>query len=315
MSIKRILAAMLCGVLLGGVAYVFLWVQRDKEVPESKPENDIHSNESAIPESNESKDAKKTGEMRENVASIFEGKVLYSLFFSCVRGQKCDLSIHEDVPMRSASMIKVFILGYAMERVKEGTLDLQESVMLRKWNKVGGSGVLSGYPDGTELSILDLLRLMITESDNTATNIMIDRLDMEKINRYIEEKGYSDTILQRKMMDFEAAANGRENYTSARDLGAFFARLYYHQCVSPYYDELMVEILKAQSDDEAFPTALPEAMVAHKTGELIGAYHDGGIVYDGDRDCILVILTDDYNNRNEVIGAIQKTARYLVQSL
>lgn len=314
MNIKRIMAAMLCGVFCGGAAYVFLWGQRDKDIPAPIPENAIPTNESTIPEVNGSKDAKRTGEMRENVASIFEGKASYSLFFSCMRGQKCDLLIHESVSMRSASMIKVFILSYAMERVKDGALDLQESVRLRNEDKVGGSGVLMGYPTGTELSVLDLLRLMITESDNTATNLMIDRLGMDSINHYIAGQGYSETVLQRKMMDFEAAARGRENYTTARDLGTFFTRLYHHQCVSPQYDTLMVEIFKAQTDDEVFPAALPDTMIAHKTGELIGAYHDGGIVY-GDKDYVLVILTDDYNNRDEIVDVIRKTARYLLYSL
>lgn len=320
MNTKQLWAAMLCGLLFGVAAYVLHSGQKERDVPENSApvmETTMKENSMQEPESDiyiESVQEKSENEIRDTVASIFDGKAEYSLFFSCVRGQKCDLLIHENVSMRSASMIKVFILGYAMERVKDGALDLQEPVSLRNEDKVGGSGVLIGYPDGTELSILDLLRLMITESDNTATNIMIDRLGMDRINHYIAGQGYSESILQRKMMDFESAARGRDNYTSARDLGTFFTRLYHHQCVSPKYDTLMVEILKAQADDEAFPAALPDVMIAHKTGELIGAYHDGGIIY-GNRDYVLVILTDDYNSRDEIVDVIRRTAHYLLHSL
>ena len=320
MNTNQLLAAMLCGVLFGVAAYVLHSWQKEKDVPENSApvmETTMKENSMQEPESDiflESVQEKSENEIRDTVALIFDGKAEYSLFFSCVRGQKCNIFIHATEKMRSASMIKVFILGYAMEQAREGNLDLYKSVILRDVDKVGGAGILAGYRDGAELSILELLRLMITESDNTATNIMIDCLGMEKINRYIAAQGYSDTILQRKMMDFEAAGKGRENYTSARDLGDFFTKLYYHQCVSTEYDNLMIEILQEQTDDEALPSALPKAVIAHKTGELVGAYHDGGIVY-GDRDFVFVVLTDDYTNRDEIIKGIRKMALYLIQNL
>ena len=245
------------------------------------------------------------------VSALLEKEARFALFFSCASTPQKDILLHANIPMRSASMIKVFILGYAMERAKDGTLDLQESVTLDDEEKVGGSGILSSYPSGAEFSVLEMLRLMITESDNTATNIMIDRLGMENINQYIQNRGYTETILQRNMMDFLAAARGMENYTSARDLGKFFTGLYNHQCVDAVNDAVMIDFLKAQTDNEALPKALPYFTVAHKTGELIGAYHDGGILY-GDKDYILIILTDDYENREETINAIQEAAKYLV---
>lgn len=63
---------------------------------------------------------------------------------------------------------------------------------------------------------------MIIHSDNTATNLMIDRLGMDRVNRYLKEHGYKDTTLRRKMMDFDAAKKGAENMTTVRDVGLLF---------------------------------------------------------------------------------------------
>ena len=203
--------------------------------------------------------------------------------------------------MRSASMIKVFILGQAMEEVKAGRMSLDETIVLQEDDKVGGAGILVGYDSGSALSVDTILRLMIIESDNTATNMMIDRLGFEAINDYIARNGYADSLLQRKMMDFEAVAAGRENYTSANDLGKFFTLLYNHQCVSRELDDVMLGYLKDQTDDECLPAANPGSVVAHKTGELAGLIHDGGIVY-GPQEYVIVLMADDFEGREAAIN-------------
>lgn len=210
--------------------------------------------------------------------------------------------------MRSASMIKVFILGAAMEKIRDGQLSLSHTITLHAHDKVGGAGVLTGYADGSELSLDTVLRLMITESDNTATNLIIDLLGMNEINAYIQRGGYFDTILQRKMMDTEAVSAGRENYSSAPDLGHFFHKLYAHSCVSPALDDRMLEYLKGQTDTECFPAALPHADIAHKTGELAGLYDDGGIIYMPDRTFIMVCMTENYSSRGRAIHTLRQMA-------
>ena len=67
---------------------------------------------------------------------------------------------------------------------------------------------------------------MITESDNTAANLLIDRLGMDRINSYMQSHGYTHGVLRRKMMDTEAMREGRENLTSTRDVALLFKRLY-----------------------------------------------------------------------------------------
>lgn len=257
------------------------------------------------------------------VVNIFEGmdakveEILndgseYSVYLAYPK-KSSEVYTYNSVEMRSASMIKVFIMAAVMEKVRDGEIDINEILTLQSRDKVGGAGILSGYPTGYEISLREVVKLMITHSDNTATNMVIDIIGMETINDYIEREGYDDTILRRKMMDIDAINAGRENYSSVKDLGNIFLKIYKHQCVSAEYDEIMIDFLKDQTDDECFPAALPDKIVAHKTGALIGLFDDGGIIYgdDGD-DVILVIMTENFTGESTVINSMKKFASYVV---
>lgn len=222
--------------------------------------------------------------------------------------------LHNSRRMRSASMIKVFILAAAMEKVHNGEISLEESVVLNSSDKTGGSGILSGYPSGSRLTLRELLKLMITESDNTAANIVIRKIGMAEINGYIWRNGYADTVLQRKMMDTAATAAGRENYTSVNDLGRFFTKLYHHSCVSREHDETMLGFLKRQKDTDCFPAALPGLTIAHKTGALPGVYDDGGIIYNGSHDAILVIMTENCGSKYSAIEHMKEFAKEAIRN-
>ena len=136
---------------------------------------------------------------------------------------------------------------------------------------------------------------MNIHSDNTATNLMIDRLGMARVNRYLKEHGYKDSTLRSKMMDFDAAKKGAENMTTVRDVGLLFKRLFQGKCVSKDLDAQMLAIYKAQVDTDMLPDKLPKGtVVAHKTGEVRALRHDGGIVYTANGDYVLVVFTRDY---------------------
>lgn len=213
--------------------------------------------------------------------------------------------------VRAASMIKVYILSYLFEKIDKGEISLQDVYVLKPSDKVGGSGVLYGYESGSVLSIDTIARLMITESDNTATNILIDKLGLENINSYIVTQGYKDTQLNRKMMDLEAIDKGIENYTSAHDLGNWFLKLAKGEMASNLSNKQMIDYLVGQTDTECISAALPNRIIAHKTGELAGVYHDGGIIYNANRNdyYILVLLSDGYDSRAGTIESFRSVAR------
>lgn len=220
--------------------------------------------------------------------------------------------IYNSKRMRSASMIKVFIMATVMEKAKQGEININEKLTLLESDKVGGAGILAGYSSGTELTLRELMELMIMHSDNTATNMIIDRIGCEEINEYMERNGYSDSFLGRKMMSHEALAGNGENYSSARDLGNFFTRLYNYECVSEKYDKIMIDFLIKQTDTDCFPAALPGKKIAHKTGALDGLYDDGGIIYSDAGDAILVIMTENFTGEYNTIQHMKAFARAVI---
>jgi len=188
--------------------------------------------------------------------------------------------VYNPVPFRSASMIKTFMLVEAFRQAEAGTLDFAAPISLTAADKTGGAGVLCEMPDGTPVPISQLAELMITESDNTATNIMINLLGMANINRMIQQLSCPHTSLQRKMMDWESPKLGRDNWTDVRDCNLLWERLYQGRCLTPASDAAMIAILKRQTDRDKLPRFLPSTIeLAHKTGELEGVEHDGGIVF------------------------------------
>ena len=238
----------------------------------------------------------------------------YSVYV-CYPQKDSKAFIYNQQKWRAASMIKVFILATTMEIVKDGHLSLDQNLTLHSYDKVGGAGILSGYASNTQLPLRDVLKLMITHSDNTATNMIIDLVGMQTINDYIQEKNYQDTILQRKMMDMDAIYAGRENFSSVRDLGEIFRKIYNHECVSPECDNFILECLLAQTDTECFNTALPNLKIAHKTGALNGLFDEGGIIYGGrSGDVILVIMTENFAGESVVINSMKNFAKSVVNN-
>jgi beta-lactamase class A len=103
------------------------------------------------------------------------------------RGRRFDA--HADERFPAASVIKICILVELLARAHEGDLDLEERLSVRAEEKMPGSGVLNMLRDGLDLSLLDLAHLMINVSDNTASNMLIDRLGCDQINARMQALG------------------------------------------------------------------------------------------------------------------------------
>ena len=192
----------------------------------------------------------------------------------------------------SASTIKVLIMAEVMRQVEAGKLSLDDIVPVPDDAKLADSQI--GLLDAGEYTLRDLVTLMIIVSDNTATNVLIDLVGFEPVNRLAAELGLKATALQRKMLDFAAAKAGRQNYTSAADMSRLFVLLGRRQLVSPEASDIMVGILKNQKDTQSFKRFLPEELVvAHKSGWLDNLEHEVGIFYLPDGDYVLAVFTND----------------------
>ena len=196
-------------------------------------------------------------------------------------------------PMRhkAASLIKVFIMAEAFNQKNQGKIDFSEIVTINKQDKYAW-GALDKVPDGTQVTVGELVEQMIVVSDNTATNMLIQKLGMEPVNALIQKLGCQETVLGRKMLDSVAAKAGRENYTSPRDMAIIFEKIYNKACIDPASDQKMMDILCKQQWNERIPGNLPHDLkIAHKTGELGGALHDCGIVFGRQHDYVICMMT------------------------
>ena len=218
--------------------------------------------------------------------------------------------ITDSRPMRSASLIKLYIMAEAFARIRAGSLLPATTLCFRETDRVAGAGILQQLPAGASRTLLELLELMITESDNIATNLLIDSLGTQAINERIQKLGCSETVLRRKMMDFAAAAAGQENLTSATDVARMLTKLHRGQCVGSPEDGLMRQILGRQTDRCKIPLLLPpETVCQHKTGELPGAEHDAGIVLCPAGPYVIAIMSEGQPDAKKRFTPLRKYPR------
>jgi beta-lactamase class A len=216
----------------------------------------------------------------------------------------------EDKRFPSASMVKVPIMAACYKAAEEGRISLADVVTLKRTDKVQGSGTLRGAATGTPVTVEKLLELMITDSDNTAANMLIDLLGYEYLGMSFRGFGLETTNLSRKMMDFQSRARGVENYTTPREMAVILEKFYRRTCVSPQVSEQCLALLKEQKVNNRIPRYLPrKVVVAHKTGLENKVCHDAGIVYTGKGDVLISVLTEGETGAviaERMIGRISK---------
>ncbi len=223
-----------------------------------------------------------------------------------------EIKINEKQVFPSASTIKLAIMSELLNKVNEGIIKLDDSIELTEAMKTGGDGVLKELNIGHKFTLEEIMILMIIVSDNTATNILIDLLGMNNINAAIETLGLKNTRLQRKMMDSQAAREGKENLITAEDLAYLLELIYTGRNINNKYSDMMVNIMKRQQVKGRLDLYLPDdIVVAHKTGDLDCLEHDAGIVYLPKNHYIICVLTNETTTNKdgrEIIGKISKLA-------
>ena len=193
------------------------------------------------------------------------------------------LGFHADEAFEAASVIKLPIYAAAMKLREEGALDFGERLLCREEDKLPSCGALQHFPCPLEPDIRTLSALMITLSDNSATNLLIRRLGMESLNEQFRAIGLERSRLERLLFDAQASARGRENRFVPAELGALLARIARREFLSAAASEEMEALLLRQQIKHKIPGYLPRGTpVAHKTGEDAGISNDVGLVYARD---------------------------------
>jgi len=201
-------------------------------------------------------------------------------------------SLNQDKLFPSASLVKIPIMAACFQAVEEGRLTLRETMVLRVAHKTPGSGILKNIASGTIIPVEKLIEIMITQSDNTAANMLIARLGFDYLNDFFRKTGLANTNLSRKMMDFQGRKRGVENYTSASDITYLLEKFYRRRFLSQQVSEKCLVMLLRQKVNDRIPKKLPEdCLVAHKTGLERGVCHDAGIVFTMQGDFLICVLT------------------------
>lgn len=223
----------------------------------------------------------------------------------------------------SASLIKVPILAELYRRVEEEHLDLNETVVMKQEDQVPGSGVLMDLTPGLALSLRDLATLMITVSDNTATNLLIDYLGVDSVNLLMRRLGLTQTALEGRLQRMPVAQTQR-NRTTAHDMSRLMELLVTGRLISYDVSNRMLDLLQrcqgpvsiapATPHDSDLLGTVPPIRVAHKTGSLSQARHDSGIVF-WNKTVLVVTIMSQGAPEGVLLRNITRIGREVVRAL
>ncbi len=205
-----------------------------------------------------------------------------------------------DRPMSTASLIKLPVMIATYEAVDKGKLSLSEMIELKKEDQVPGSGILTiHFSPGTVISLRDAVRLMITYSDNTATNLVLDQLGIPTTNECMERLGCNDTKINSKVFRRDTSINKERSKefglgsTSARDMIKLCELLYDKKLVNEKACKQMMEHLYTCDSKMKVTRFLPpNTKVAHKTGSIDDTRTDAGIIESPNGPIAFCILTN-----------------------
>ncbi len=226
------------------------------------------------------------------------------------------IAVNDKELFPTASSIKIFILAEVFRQAAAGKFSLNDILQVPLGARVGGSGVLSSLGErSVSMSVRDYAVLMMTLSDNTATNLLIDLVGMEQVNQFARSIGCTSTKLQRKMMDAQAAKEGRENISSPADFVTLLDLLRRREIVSAEASSDMLTIMKMNNGGWLRKGIPPSVEIASKSGNVEAVSCDAGIVYLGKNPYIICVMTTSLASDDDggpIITSISSTVfRYL----
>ena len=190
----------------------------------------------------------------------------------------------------TASTIKIHVLTELLAKAERGELDLAEKIRVTKDLHVPGSGVLASMENEVTMSVLDIAVLMITVSDNTATNMCIDMAGIDDTNALLDALGLKQTRLRRKMQDKDAVLRNDENVSTPDECVAMLEHLEAGR-PSPWTASQCLSILKKNKLSPLTSSIPPGITIANKPGAMDRVRCDAGIVYLPNRPYVIAVMT------------------------
>ena len=240
--------------------------------------------------------------------------------------------LRADAPVPTASTIKLPIMVELFAEAAEGKLDWTQKLELTDQDKVSGTGVLTELSAGDLLPIRDLMHLMIVVSDNTATNLILDRIGGNAVNQRMAQLGLTQTAVMRKIMQTkpesftdEGKKPGSDRWgtgekLSSRDMVVLLEKLYRGQLVSKSASDEMINVLKRQRDLQGVGRDMKDTVVASKSGALDHLRSEAAIVYSPHGPVAMAITVNnipivDYGVDNPGNLLIARVSQILVEEL
>lgn len=234
-------------------------------------------------------------------------------------------SFNGDETFYAASVIKVPIMCEVFRQAEYEGLDLSRKIAVQRADQVGGSGILQNLTPGAELSLYDIVTLMIIQSDNTATNICIDLIGKANTTRFMEKLGLKNIKLFNKLMVVPVEREGL-NYMSPNDTTELLAKIARGECVSLRACEEMVKIMKQQQFNDQLTKylplepdrcvgSLPDVVVAHKTGWVNGTRNDAGIFYLPRQEYVLSVFSKGIVDDAAAVEAIARIGKLVFDAV
>lgn len=223
-----------------------------------------------------------------------------------------EVAYNADTPFPMASVVKVPILHELYRQAEAGSVDLGKRILFAAQHLVPGSGILQDLDFGIAPTLKDLATLMITVSDNAATDLVIEQIGLAQVEAAMHTLGLTstyipmtirgilynsvgldvanpehtyDSYLQRSKENYidwfcRAYGDTDNNVSTPRDIGLLLEDIERRTTLSAASCDAMIDIMKRQKYNTIIPLHLPsEATTAHKTGSLRGIRNDAGIVY------------------------------------
>ena len=195
---------------------------------------------------------------------------------------------------KSASCIKIAIMIELFRRIDAGELSLKQPYVLKQEDKVPGSGVLQELHAGIELTLRDVCYLMMSISDNPATNILIDHVGMDAVNATMRELGLENSVLGRPMRGRPANADEQENLATPAEFASMVNSILDGTAASAESCMAMMEMMQLQSNDKRIGRFVPEGTLwGSKTGSYTTVVNDCGYVQTADGPLTVAVFSED----------------------
>jgi beta-lactamase class A len=217
--------------------------------------------------------------------------------------------LHEDEVFAQASSIKITVLANLYLQAQQGKLKLTDLYTVQSSDLVQDSDIMNGLTPGvTRVTLRDLATMIVAVSDNSATNVLIDRVGMQNVNAMLDSLALTRTRLRRKMMDLQAAKEGRENISTPREMMTLLNAIYHGKILNKESTADFFKMLSTNKDSW-IPRDLPaDLKIADKPGSLEAVRNDSGIVFVEGRPYVICVMTSFLRNERDGEEAISKVS-------